>query len=461
MTAFEWTPIRYRNVISLLKNPFYAGAYAYGKSEKRVAVVDGRARKTYGHGKQLETWEVLIKDHHEGYIDWAEFERNQALLAANAYGRVGGVKSGRGGRALLSGMLTCGRCGRGLAVAYTGAPPGRPVYRCDRPNLALGLPRCLSFGGSRVDAAVATEVLRVVEPVAIEAALEAERMHREGQAERRRIVELDLQQALYEATLAERRYAACDPDNRLIAAQLEKNWEDALRRVEDCRSRLAALDAPDPAAPVPDFAGLAGDLASAWTAPGVTTRARQLLLRTLVTGIIADLDEEAREVVVTIHWRGGQHSRLRVRKPRTGEHGCRTPEEALAVMGHKAARWSDEDIAASLNRMGLRTGQGKTWTARRVGSIRKVHGLHAYRSAEKDGAWLTMTEAATKLGVTNHVIRRLIKERILPAEQVVAGAPYQIRAADLADERIAAALVRRGRPHRVSSANQIPMFPDP
>jgi excisionase family DNA binding protein len=460
MTAFAWTPIRYRNVISLLKNPFYAGAYAYGKSEKRVAVVDGRARKTYGHGKQLETWEVLIKDHHDGYIDWAEFERNQALLAANAYGRVGGAKSGRGGRALLAGMLTCGRCGRRLAVAYVGTPPGRPVYRCDRPNLALGRPRCLSFGGSRVDAAVATEIRCVVEPMAIEAALEAERMHREGQAERQRIVALDLQQALYEASLAERRYAACDPDNRLIAAQLEKNWESALRRAEGCRARLAALDVADPAAPVPDFTGLADDLAAAWTAPGVTTRTRQQLLRALVTDIIADVDEAAREVVVTIHWRGGQHSRLRVRKPRTGEHGCRTPEEALAVMERMAARWSDEDIAASLNRMGLRTGQGKTWTAHRVGSIRKVHGLHAYRSAEKNGAWLTMTEAAAKLGVTNHVIRRLIKERILPAEQVVAGAPYQIRAADLADERIAAALLRRNRPHRVGSANQISMFPD-
>src|SRR3954452_16189814 len=343
MTSFDWMPIRYRNVIAVLKNPFYAGVYVYGKSEKRTSIVEGRARRSYGHGKPIGTWEVMIKDHHEGYIGWTEYERNQKQLALNNYGRVGGVKSGRGGRALLSGMMTCGRCGRGLAVAYTGAPPGRPVYRCDRPNLALGLPRCLSFGGSRVDAAVATEVLRVVEPVAIEAALEAERMHREGQAERRRIVELDLRQALYEAGLAERRYAACDPDNRLIAAQLEENWEDALRRVEDCRSRLAALGAPDPAAPVPDFAGLAADLASAWTAPGVTTRARQLLLRTLVTGIIADIDEAAREVVVTIHWRGGQHSRLRVRKPRTGEHGCRTPEEALAVMERMAARWSDED----------------------------------------------------------------------------------------------------------------------
>ncbi|WP_287183429.1 zinc ribbon domain-containing protein [Rhodovulum sp.] len=171
-------------------------------------MVDGRARKSYGHGKPPEAWDVLIHDHHEGYIDWTEYQRNQTLLAANAYGRVGGSKSGRGGRALLAGMLTCGRCGRGLAVAYTGAPPGRPTYRCDRPNLMLGLPRCLGFGGSRVNAAIVSEILRVVEPMAIEAALEAERMHREGEAERRRVAELDLQQAEYDALLAERREAA-------------------------------------------------------------------------------------------------------------------------------------------------------------------------------------------------------------------------------------------------------------
>jgi len=308
LTSFDWTPIRYRNVIALLKNPFYAGAYVYGKSEKRVAVVDGRARKSYGHGKPPEDWEVMIHDHHEGYIDWAEYERNQSVLAANAYGRVGGQKSGRGGRALLSGMLTCGRCGRGLAVVYTGAPPGRPTYRCDRPNLMLGLPRCLGFGGSRVDAAIAAEILRVVEPMAIEAALEAERMHREREAERRRIVVLDLQQAEYDASLAERRYAACDPDNRLIAAQLEKHWEAALRRVEDWRAKLAALDAPDPATQMPNFDGLAGDLAAAWSAPGVTTRARQQLIRALVADIIADIDEATREVVLTIHWRGDRKS---------------------------------------------------------------------------------------------------------------------------------------------------------
>jgi hypothetical protein len=154
------------------------------------------------------------------------------------------VKSGRGGRALLAGILTCGRCGRRLAVVYTGLPPGRPVYRCDRPNLMLGLPRCLGFGGPRVDAAIAGEILRAVAPMAVEAALEAERMQVESQAERQRIVELDLRQARYEASLAERRYAACDPDNRLIAAQLEKSWETALRRVEACEARLDAMRAP-------------------------------------------------------------------------------------------------------------------------------------------------------------------------------------------------------------------------
>src|SRR5215813_11505797 len=290
LVAFEWTPIRYRNVISVLKNPFYAGAYAYGKSKQRTTIVDGRLRKTYGHGKPLEACEVPLKDQHEGYIDWAEFERNQRQLAANAYGRIGGVKSGRGGRALLPGLLTCGRCGRRLSVVYTGRGQLRPVYRCDRPNLALGLPRCLTFGGPRVDAAIAEEVLRAVEPMAIEAALEAERRHMDNQGERQRLAELELQQARYEASLAERRYAACDPDNRLIAAQLEKSWETALRRVAACEARLREMQIPDATAVAPDFAGLAHDLEAAWNAPGVTMRTRQRLLRALVTDIIADVE---------------------------------------------------------------------------------------------------------------------------------------------------------------------------
>jgi excisionase family DNA binding protein len=459
-TSFEWCPIRYRNVIAVLKNPFYAGAYAYGKSEKRTALIDGQPRRSYGHGKPLEQWEVLIKDHHEGYIGWAEFERNQLALAANNYRKPGGEKSGRGGRALLAGIISCGRCGRRLPVCYAGRGTPRPVYRCDRPNLMLGLPRCLGFGGSRVDAAVANELLRALEPMAIEAATEAERLSMEAETERLRIFELELQQARYDASLAERRYAACDPDNRLIAAQLERSWETALQRVEACRSRLDAARSP-PAAPVaPDFAGLAEDLSVAWNAPGTTTRTRQRLVRVLIQNIVADVDEATREVVLVIHWRGGQHSELRVRKPRTGEHGCRTPDEALAVMRSMATRWSDEDISASLNRMGMRTGQGKSWTAKRVSSLRRVHNIHAYRSAEKDGEWLTMSEAAASLGASAHTVRKLIKDGVLPAEQVVADAPWQIRTADLQNPRVVEALAARRSPRRADRQSELPIFSD-
>ena len=157
----------------------------------------------------------------------------------------------------------------------------------------------------------------------------------EGRGEQQRIVELELQQARYEASLAERRYAARDPDNRLIAAQLEKSWEAALRRVETCQARLEAVQTPEPVAVPPDFTGLADDLEAAWSAPSVTMRTRQRLLRALVTDIIADVNEATREVVLTIHWRGGLHSQLRVRKPNSGEHGRRTPDEAFAVGG----RW--------------------------------------------------------------------------------------------------------------------------
>lgn len=460
MTSFTWLPIRYRNIISVLKNPFYAGVYVYGKSEKRTSIVVGRARRSYGHSKPMGSWEVFIKDHHEGYISWDAYERNQKQLALNTYGRADGVKSGRGGRALLSGILTCGRCGRRLTVTYTGNPQSRPVYRCDKPNLMMGLPRCMTFGGPRVDAAVARELLGAVEPLAIEAAFEAERMHRERQDGQRQILDLELQQARYEASLAERRYAACDPDNRLIAAQLEKNWEIALRRVRDLEARQPAESAStievDPSA----FANMAENLSAAWNAPDVTMRARQQLLRTLIADIIVDVDDTVRDVVLTIHWRGGQHSELRVRKPQTGEHGCATADDALAVMRSMAGRWTDEHIAASLNRIGLPTGQGKTWTAHRVASVRRVRDIHAYRSAEKDGEWLTMTEAAKALSVTNHRIRHLIKSGILPAVQVVSGAPYQIRADDLASESVKTAVARKGRPCRIIDTNTLPMFTD-
>jgi hypothetical protein len=316
----------------------------------------------------------------------------------------------------------------------------------------LGLRRCFTFGGLSVGTAVARELLRAVEPMAIEAAQEVERM----QGEQQRIVELERQQR-HESSLAERRYATCDPDNRLIAAQLEKSWEAALRRVEACEARLKAVRTPDPAA-APDFAGLAEDLDAAWNAPGVTMRACQRLLRALLTDIIADVDEAAREVVLTIHWRGGQHSQLRVRKPKSGEHGCHTPEEALAAMRSMATLWSDEDIAASLNRMGVplvRERPGRRTVSARCGRCtgstptvpprRMANGSPCPKPRQRLGSRATASDGSSRTA-------------FLPAEQVVPGAPYQIRASDLHSERVTAAIARIAGPYRAVPESQLAMF---
>lgn len=452
LTHIDWVLIRYRNIISVLKNPFYAGAYVYGKSTAQVKIVNGRGCKSYKHRKPFAEWDVLIQSHHDSYIDWAEFERNQRQLAINNYGKAGGVKSGRGGQALLTGMLTCARCGRRLSVSYTGRTP-QPVYRCRHTS-----PKCMSFGASRVDTAVGKALLRVVEPIAVEAALEARQKQMNTLDEQRRIIALDLQQAEYEARLAERRYAACDPDNRLIAVQLEKNWEMALRRVQECSVRLEKSDTPFDEVPVPDFTALADDLCSVWNAPGVTMRMRQQLLRTLIVDIIADVDEVAREVILTLHWVGGQHSQIRIRKPKSGEHGCSTSGNALAVIRCMVTRWSDQDIAATLNRMGMRTGQGKTWTAHRVSSVRRVRGISAYRSANNEPEWVTMSGAAKLLGVTHHVIRRLIYDGVLPAGQVVPDAPWQIYTRNLYTDAVATAIARKHHPCRNTAEKQTPVL---
>jgi hypothetical protein len=318
----------------------------------------------------------------------------------------------------------------------------------------------MDFGGPRVDAAIAQELLRVVEPIAIEAAFEAERMHKKQQEDRDRILALELKQARYEAGLAERRYAACDPDNRLIAAQLEKSWEQALQRVKQLETRQSSEQPPAIEVAPDAFANLAGELSAAWTAPDVSMRARQQLLRALITDIVANVDDETREVVLTIHWRGGQHSEMRVRKPRTGEHGRTTADDALEVIRSMAGRWPDEHIAATLNRMGLTTGQGNTWTAKRVYSAQQLHGMLEHRASEKNRAWLTLREAANALQVSDHMVRGLIEASILPAVQAVRGAPYQIRTDDLALPAVKAAIDRNARPCGVTGQNTLPIFPN-
>jgi DNA invertase Pin-like site-specific DNA recombinase len=447
----EWRPPAYRNIISVLQNPLYAGAYAYGRSEHRTTIVNGRAVKKYGHDRPIEAWTVLLRDHHEGYITWEQYERNQERIQRNAFCKpAGGAKAARGGRALLSSLLRCRRCGRMLRVSYSGRGPALPRYSCNVGNAMHGLAPCINFGATRPDVVVARLLLDVVQPMAIEAAIMAEHQASHREDERKRALALERQQTEYEVQLARRRYESVDSGNRLVAAELEARWNAALARLRDCDARLETARAQP--STKPDRAclmSLAADLEMAWNAAPTAMSTKQRLVRTLIQEIVVDVDDETREVILVLHWRGGHHSELRVKKPKSGEHTKSASVAADKVIRGMATKWSDEHVAATLNRMGLTTGQGLSWNAKRVGAHRRTHGIAGYESKTKDGRCLTMSEAAAQLGVSHYAIRCLIKGGVLPARQVVEDAPWQIMAEDLRLPEVTQALSARAhRGHR-------------
>ena len=437
-----WQLPRYKSVLRFVTNPTYAGAYAFGRTGARTRIVDGRVRKTDGHRKQIAEWTVLIRDHHPGYITWQEYERNQVVLAENAYmkHRIGRT-SGRGGRSLLAGLLRCRRCGRMLHVAYSGNEGEAPRYHCRGAHLNHGEDWCISFGGWRVDQAVAAEILRAVEGRAVEAALEAAERSTQEQQEQSRALMLELEQARYDAHLAERRYQAVDPAMRLVAAELETRWNASLQRVLEVEQRLKELTCQTSSKPAVNralLARLASDLSSVWNNPATDMGLKQRIVRIVVEEIVADVDEAKSEIALTIHWSGGRHSELRIRKNKTGHHRRCTDEGTVEVVRQMAGRFTDEQIASTLNRAGLRTGAGNTWNEARVCSLRSHLRLPAYDPSRREGM-LTLEQAAGKLAVSATVVRRLISLKILAATQVVGCAPWEIAASALESEAVRSA----------------------
>ncbi len=435
-----WKLPIYNTIHALLTNPTYAGAYVYGRTGDRTRVVEGKARKTSGHEKAQDQWMVLIRDHHLGYLSWAAYERNQATLAENAHMKKRMArKAGRGGRSLLAGLLRCRRCGRMLHVTYGGIDSRVPRYMCRGAHINHGESWCISFGGLRPDQFVSSVLLEAVQPKAIDAALEAATRVAQQRDDQMRAISLELEQARYEAGLAARRYEGVDPDNRLVAAELEARWNAALARVGELESRReAARHATSPAAAVnrETLLSLAANLPAVWNSATADMRLKQRIVRLLVHEIVADVDEGTSEIVLVIHWIGGRHTELRVPKNPTGRHGHTTGEDATEVVRRMAGRWPDEQIAATLNRLRLRTGVGNTWNELRVRGVRQRLGLPAHGPADKARSTLTLNQAAEHLGVSATVVRKLIARKQLPARQAAPSAPWEISVAALDSEPV-------------------------
>ncbi|GAC1339370.1 MAG: recombinase family protein [Bradyrhizobium sp.] len=445
-----WKLPVYNTVHHMLTNPVYAGAYVFGRTGSRTTIEAGRKRIVRGVRKERTAWEVLILDHHEGYIGWADFERNLRLISDNANGKSflsrGSV---RRGQALLAGLLRCGHCGRKLHVAYSGADGNTGRYHCRGGHLNHGGDRCISFGGMRIDRAIGAEVIERLQPLGIQAALDALDERRADDAEKRRQIELALEQARFEAARAHRQYDAVDPDNRLVAAGLEQRWNARLLQVQALereRDGLAAAPSTAPSdAERARLLALGADVEQAWSSPAASPATRKRIIRTLIDEIIVRVEDSALDIV--IRWQGGDHTPLRVAKNHVGQHRWSTDAEVVDLVTALARLLPDQGIAAVLNRAGKTTGRGNGWTRSRVCMLRNHRKIAPYREGERaERGEATLDEAADMLNVSEATIRRLIVERVLPARQFCKGAPWTIRIDDLQLETvIQAADHRRAR----------------
>jgi DNA invertase Pin-like site-specific DNA recombinase len=435
-----WKAPAYHTVVQILHNPFYAGVYAFGRNGQRTQVVDGRARKANGYKRPREEWSAFLRDNHEGYISWQEFEENERVLLENAYMKKNcDRKSGRGGRALLTGLIRCGRCGRMVRVNYGTMKGHAHRYQCRGDDEGVGAGVCIGIGGVRVDRAVALACLDAVSDRAVEAAILAADQIEKSNEDVIAAVERNLEAAHYEASLAARRHEMVDPAKRHVARELETRWNSALQHVAELEVRIEELRLAAAARPKIDrdaLLRLSQDLPAVWNAPSTDTRTKQRLIHVLIKEIIFDLDETTNEVVLLVHWNGGRHTEIRVARVKTGGYPEDLAPTAVEALRKLAGYWPDKELAVSLNRMRCKTGDDKSWTTVRVREMRERLGLPEYDPEKPDGKMISLGKAAQQLGICIGSAKTLALKGVLPAIQHMPGAQWLVPVESLTSEPV-------------------------
>jgi excisionase family DNA binding protein len=435
-----WKSPVYATVNNLLTNPVYAGAYAFGRTGSRITIENGRKHIVRGCRKHRSDWAVLLVDHHEGYLSWADYERNQRLIADNANGKGMMVRGAvRKGEALLAGLLRCGHCGRRLLVSYNGTKGDIGRYHCDATRSNPAVAPCISFGALRVDQAVGVEIVRLLQPLGVEAAVRAITDCEYQAGEKQRQLELALEQARFEAARARRQYDAVDPDNRLVAGELERRWNAALTAVDTLEKELEAVVRQRPAALNAEerqrLLQMGADLEAAWHHPAATAATRKRIIRAVLREVMARVEDD--QIQLLLHWQGGDHTRLTVKKNRRGQTRWTVEPETIDLIRACARLMPDKAIAGMLNRTGKRTGRLNGWTQSRVRGFRNTHGIAVY----VDGEWaergeVTLTEAARMLDLSPMTVLRWIRAGTIPAEQYCKGAPWVIKRRDVEHQHL-------------------------
>jgi len=433
----QWVAPTYTGIHQVLTNPVYAGAYVYGKTrQERFVDQNGRLRKRIRRLPRSQ-WQVLIKDHHQGFIDWNTYEMNQRRIASNthptAHQSAGAVREGA---ALLQGIVTCGRCGRRLRVYYQGRY-STPGYYCTSNTLVNGRGlHCLRVGGVQIDQAVCRAFLDAVAPAGIEAALVAEKTFEADQQAVLNQWRLKVERARYEAKRAERRYRAVEPENRLVARTLEADWEQRLNELSAAEAELAQQQHQLPNRLTDEqrkrIGSLGADLMRCWEAPTTTDRDRKELLRTLLEEVNITLERGQCKAHLVMRWKGGAISQIDLELKSCNTPPLRTDEDTIELVRRLAVHYPDSVIAGIVNRQGRRTVRGDRFTANKIGNLRRYWKIPCFDPtlASAEGELVTIKKAAEILGLAPSTLHRWLADGFIAGEQITPGAPWRIRMTD-------------------------------
>jgi DNA invertase Pin-like site-specific DNA recombinase len=421
-------------IASVLHNPFYAGAYTWGRRPTQVVWREGVLCKRQAAALPPQQARVFIRDHHEGYIDWATFEENQRMISRNSFRGESDQTAGvaRRGKGLLAGLLRCGRCGRKVYVCYWGKSGTSARYLCHGDFGAGGGSYCIGFGGATVDRRFGDEILRVLSPLGIQASLQAVADLGSQQDQQRQALERQIEQLEYDAKRAFEQYNEVDARNRLVASELERRWNEKLQALEGARASLTELDSqrqPVSAEERHALMELGERFADVWHHPTCPVELKKQIVRTLIEEILVNEDPPGRLSFI-VHWKGGCHTALEMEKanPKTVN---RTAAADLDVIRKMAPRYGDNVIAGVLKKLGRQTGKGKPWSETAVKSARRNHQIEGQGRSLVDPEVLTLQGAAKYTGTSDTTIKKLVDAGILSMRQVVPFAPWEIRRADL------------------------------
>src|SRR5215217_3158677 len=419
----SWRPATLMAVVGMLKNPAYAGIFVYGRTRLGPSATPGA--RPVQLPRSNEGWRFVVRDRYPAYIDVKTFEKIQAMLEGNRadYMRTKGRGIPRDGAALLHGIVWCGECGHKMAVRYKGGSQ----YVCNHLRQQHGAPVCQCLRSAAIDASVAAAFLAAVAPAEIDAWTRARKAQRHADETLQRAEMQQIERLRYEARLAERQFNRVDPDNRLVAAELERRWETALcalRRAEEALARRASQietqsDRLDPRLRA-KVVSLGQRLPELWADPSVSREHRQALLRCLIDKVV--LRRAGRDSAeVRIVWRGGETTELKVLLPVNAVAALpRYGEMEQQVLALARAGFDDVEIARQLTAEGHRSSRCATVFP---STVQRIHLQHRLKPPPKQTRWakipgrLSVPEVAAHLGVTTNWVSSRIYRGVIRVER--------------------------------------------